>query len=420
MEMFWGEVFADDGDHGMRCCDVLREIFLTIMEPRDALLALHLVPTLGPVRGRRLLEAFGSAEGVLRAHPADLEGVVGVGPHLAREIAGALELGEWEKERGRIEEFGAWFLTEDDGVYPRLLRTLPNAPLGLFVSGSLVEVDSHAVAIVGSRKTTVYGMETAKRMAFQLASAGWTVISGLARGIDTAAHQGALAAGGRTVAVIGSGLADLYPPDNEVLADRIREAGAVVSEFPMRFPPNPQTFPYRNRIVAGWCQALVVVEAGLQSGALITANLAGEYGRSVLAVPGPIDRATSHGANRLIQQGAKLVQTVEDILEELEQLPLAPVREEVQGGEGRGEGRGEGVLRSTTDVHSVVSAVGPSAVLTDTERQVLDALTKEPSGIDSLVERLDLPVRAISAALMGLELKRCIRALPGQSFVRLH
>lgn len=385
------------------------------MDPRDALLALHLVPTLGPVRGRRLLEAFGSAEGVLRAHPADLERVSGVGPHLAREIAGALELGEWDKERRRVEEFGAWFLTEDDAVYPRLLRTVSNAPLGLFVRGSLVEGDSRAVAIVGSRKTTVYGMETAKRMAFQLASAGWTVISGLARGIDTAAHQGALAAGGRTVAVIGSGLADLYPPENEPLADRVRGAGAVVSEFPMRFPPNPQTFPYRNRIVAGWCQALVVVEAGLQSGALITANLAGEYGRSVLAVPGQIDRPTSHGANRLIQQGAKLVQTVEDILEELEQLPLVPVRE---GGQ-LGEFQGEGGLRPAGEVQTVASEAGPAAVLTDTERQVLDALTKEPSSIDLLVERLDLPVRAISAALMGLELKRCIRALPGQSFVRL-
>jgi DNA processing protein len=335
---------------------------------------------------------------------------------LAREIAGALELGEWEKERDRVEEFGAWFLTEGDVIYPRLLRTVSNAPLGLFVSGSLLEGDSHAVAIVGSRKTTVYGMETAKRMAFQLASAGWTVISGLARGIDTAAHQGALAAGGRTVAVIGSGLADLYPPENEALADRVRGAGAVVSEFPMRFPPNPQTFPYRNRIVAGWCQALVVVEAGLQSGALITANLAGEYGRSVLAVPGPIDRATSHGANRLIQQGAKLVQTVEDILEELEQLPLASG----QPGGQVCEVRGEGGLGSAAEVQTVVPAAGPSAVLSDTERQVLDVLTKEPSAIDCLVERLDLPVRAISAALMGLELKRCIRALPGQSFVRLH
>ena len=391
-------------------------VTISDMDSRDALLALHLVPTLGPVRGRRLLEMFGSAEGVLRARPSDLERVVGVGPHLAREIAGALELGEWEKERGRMEEFGAWFLTEDDVVYPRLLRTLPNGPLGLFVNGSLVEGDSHAVAIVGSRKTTVYGMETAKRMAFQLASAGWTVISGLARGIDTAAHQGALAAGGRTVAVIGSGLADLYPPENEALADRVRGAGAVVSEFPMRFPPNPQTFPYRNRIVAGWCQALLVVEAGLQSGALITANLAGEYGRTVLAVPGPIDRPTSHGANRLIQQGAKLVQTVEDILEELEQLPMAPVPD---GGRSCGVQR-EGAMRSPSEEQPVVAAAGPSAVLTDTERQVLDALSKEPSAIDSLVERLDLPVRAISAALMGLELKRCIRALPGQSFVRLH
>jgi DNA processing protein len=184
----------------------------------------------------------------------------------------------------------------------------------------------------------------------------------------------------------------------------------------MRFPPNPQTFPYRNRIVAGWCQALLVVEAGLQSGALITANLAGEYGRSVLAVPGPIDRPTSHGANRLIQQGAKLVQTVEDILEELEQLPLAPLPNE-----GRtSEVQCEGGMRSLNVAQLQVAAAGPSAVLTDTERQVLDALSKEPSAIDSLVERLDLPVRAISAALIGLELKRCIRALPGQSFVRLH
>jgi DNA processing protein len=375
------------------------------MDPQDALLALHLVPTLGPVRGRRLIDAFGSAENVLRAPVSELEQVHGIGPHLAREIASALESGEWEKERERIVGHGAWFLTELDPVYPRLLRTLPNAPLGLFVRGELSGGDTHAVAVVGSRKTTPYGMETSKRMAFQIASAGWTVISGLARGIDTAAHQGALAAGGRTVAVIGSGLADLYPPENELLAERICASGAVVSEFPMRFPPNPQTFPYRNRIVAGWCQALLVVEAGLQSGALITANLAGEYGRSVLAVPGPIDRASSHGANRLIQQGAKLVQTVEDILDELEQLPLGATS--------------DGGVSGSQPEDSKAMQSGPAVILSDVERQVLEVVTTEPSPLDRLVERLDLPVRAISAALIGLELKRCIRALPGQSFARI-
>src|SRR5436190_15840449 len=279
-----------------------------------------MVPNLGPVRLRKLLEVFDSPESVLGAKPAKLRQVNGIGEDLAEAI------GNWEKhvdlaaELGRIETFGAKVVTQQSREYPRELREIYNPPIVLYVWGTLEERDHRAVSVVGSRKTSHYGLECSKKLSYQLAYAGFTVVSGLARGIDTAAHQGALAAKGRTVAVIGSGLMDLYPPENQGLAEKIIQSGAVVSEFPMEFPPDRQTFPYRNRIVAGWGRGLLVVEAGLNSGALITAQQAVDHGRFVYAVPGPIDRPTSAGSNRLIQQGAKLVTCAGDVLDDLQSL----------------------------------------------------------------------------------------------------
>ncbi|HEY2341920.1 MAG TPA: DNA-processing protein DprA, partial [Chthoniobacteraceae bacterium] len=218
----------------------------------EACIALNMVPSLGPVRLRKLLEVFTSPEKILQARAAELHSVDGIGAEVAEGIA------NWEKtvdlpgELRRIEEFGAKVVIRQSPEYPRELRGIHNPPILLYVWGSLADRDNRAVGIVGSRQTSHYGLECAKKLSYQLAYAGLTVVSGLARGIDTAAHQAALAAKGRTIAVIGSGLMDLYPPENLVLAKKITESGAVVSEFPMQFPPSPQTFPYRNRIVAGW------------------------------------------------------------------------------------------------------------------------------------------------------------------------
>ena len=220
-----------------------------------------------------------------------------------------------------FSEIGAHLVTIEDESYPRTLRDVYDPPLLFYVWGELHERDRHAVGVVGSRRATHYGTQSARKLSFQLAHAGLTVLSGLALGIDTAAHEGALAAKGRTVAVIGSGLGHLYPPENKALAEKIAAGnGAVVTEFPVDYPPDKQSFPLRNRIVAAWGQGLLVVEAPARSGALITVNQAGDYGRPIYAVPGQIDRPTSQGCNRLIQNGARLVMSADDILEDLEWL----------------------------------------------------------------------------------------------------
>jgi DNA processing protein len=365
------------------------------MNEEDALLALHLIPNLGPVRIRSLLSTFGSALQTLRSDPGTLDSVHGIGSDLAQAISRARLSEDWMEERRRLLNLGAWILSDQDRRYPPALRQLPNAPILLQVLGTLLPNDQHALAIVGSRQTTLYGTECAKRFGYQLAYAGFTIVSGLARGIDTAAHLGALAAQGRTLAIIGSGLAEIYPPENRLLAERIAKSGAVISEFPTGFPPSPQTFPYRNRIVAGWSRGLLVVEAGLKSGALITANLAAENGRQVYAIPGPIDRITSAGSNRLIQQGAKLVTCSEDILEDLEELFPS--------------------LRSGTPQAGSSEDLPPSPQ----EAALLHALDGSERAVDELIEFTGLPAAQVGAALLALELKRKVRALPGQCYRRV-
>lgn len=364
------------------------------MTELEARIALNMVPNLGPVRLRKLLEVFETPEKILLAGGAALRGVQGIGAEVADAIA------HWERhvdlpaELDRIRDFGARVITPADATYPRQLRQIHNPPMLLYVWGTLTEADHRAISIVGSRKTSHYGAESAKKLGYQLAYAGLTVVSGLARGIDTAAHQGALAAKGRTVAVIGSGLMDLYPPENAGLAEKIATSGAVVTEFPMTFPPSPQTFPYRNRIVAGWGEGLLVVEAGMNSGALITAGQALEQGRLVYAVPGQIDKPTAAGSNRIIQQGAKLVTGAHDILDDLTALfPERPTLE--------------------------VSPAARLDRLTDDERTIFDAVEKDETPLDAIVTRTQLPTHKVTSTLLALEMKRLVKQLPGQQFVRL-
>lgn len=352
-----------------------------------------MVPEMGPVRLRRLLEAFGSPQRVLLARADELQRVPGIGPEGASAIVHWQDAVDLQAELTRIAAFGANVLTAADPAYPPLLREIHNPPLVLYVWGQLTEQDRHALSIVGSRKTSHYGLECAKKLAYQLAYAGLTVVSGLARGIDSAAHQGALAAKGRTVAVIGSGLMNLYPPENLALAERIAASGAVVTEFPMTLAPDRTTFPQRNRIVSGWSDGLLVVEAGLKSGALITAGQAGEQGRSVYAIPGPIDRPTSAGSNRLIQQGAKLVMAAEDILDDLQiLLPEKPV------------------LNPTP---------GRTIAFAGNEKAVYDAIEEEETPIDAIIAKSGLPPGAVSSTLLALQIKRLVKQLPGQHFVKL-
>ncbi len=364
------------------------------MTELEARIALNMVPNLGPVRLRKLLDVFDSPEKVLLEGGAALRQVQGIGGELADAIA------HWEShvdlpaELGRIRDFGAHVIAQTDPEYPRQLRQIHNPPILLYVWGTLTEADHRAISIVGSRKTSHYGTESAKKLGYQLAYAGLTVVSGMARGIDSAAHQGALAAKGRTVAVIGSGLMDLYPPENAGLAEKIAASGAVVTEFPMTFPPSPQTFPYRNRIVAGWGEGLLVVEAGLNSGALITAGQALEQGRLVYAVPGQIDKPSAAGSNRLIQQGAKLVTGAHDVLDDLH--ALFPEKPAPQG--------------------------SPAAwldKLSAEDRAILDAVEMDETPLDTIVARTGLPTPRVTSTLLSLEMKRLVRQLPGQQFVRL-
>ena len=291
------------------------------MNSTEACIALNMLPTMGPVRLRKLLEVFGTPERVLAAKRSELRAIEGIGNEVADQIVSWENTVDLAAELQRIREFGAKIITAESPEYPRQLREIHAPPIVLYVWGEITERDQHAIAVIGSRRTTHYGAESAKKLSYQLAYAGLTIISGLARGIDTAAHQGALAAKGRTIAVIGSGLTKLYPPENAALAEKIRDGnGAIVSEFSMEIEPDRQTFPMRNRIISGWSHGIVVVEAGVNSGALITASQAIEQGRSVYAVPGHINAPTAIGSNRLIQQGAKLVMDASDILDDLQIL----------------------------------------------------------------------------------------------------
>lgn len=363
-----------------------------------------MVPGMGPVRLRHLLQTFETPQRVLAAGRAALAAVRGIGSETADALASWESHVDLGSELKRIEDFGAHIISWNSPDYPPALRTIHNPPIVLYVWGNIVPEDSRACSIVGSRSTSHYGTETAKKLAYQLAYAGYTVVSGLARGIDAAAHQGALAAKGRTIGVIGSGLMNLYPPENRALAEMIAASGAVVSEYPMARPADRQTFPYRNRIVAGWSRGLLVVEAGLNSGALITADQAIEQGRTVFAVPGPIDRPTSAGANRLIQQGARLVTSADDILDELGSLLPA----HSSAGKGRPD-----------PARQAGASTPPSrARLSHEETLLVTALEVGDMSLDELVAATRMPAHKVSSTLLVLEMKHLALRLPGQRYAK--
>lgn len=380
------------------------------MTETEACLALNMVAGVGPARLRSLLKIFETPQRILAAGRSALAAVPGVGPETAGAIA------DWEStldlsgELKRIAEFGARIITRQSPEYPVALQSVENAPFLLYVWGDLRPEDARAIGIVGSRSVTHYGTETAKKLSYQFALAGYTVVSGLARGIDTSAHLGALAAKGRTVAVIGSGLSKLYPPENLGLAEKIASSGAVVSEYPMERQADRQTFPYRNRIVAGWGRALIVAEAGLNSGALITAHQALEQGRPVYAVPGQIDRPTSAGSNRLIRQGAQLITGADDVLEELHTLFPAAVRTPQPASLPSSTGAIEGSSSSPAP------AIG--AKLSHDETLIATALEAGDLSLDEIVSATRLPPYKVSGTLTLLEMKRVVRALPGQRYAR--
>jgi DNA processing protein len=363
------------------------------MTETEAFIVLNMLRGLGPVRVRRLLAAFGSPQAILAARKADLRAIDGIGADVADSIASWESQADLNDELNRIAAVGARVITTTSSEYPPLLREIHDPPTVLYIQGGLLDRDRHAIGIVGTRKPSHYASDCAKKLSYQLAYAGLTIVSGLARGIDTAAHQAALAAQGRTIAVLGSGLEALYPPENRTLADKIAASGAVITEFAMSVQADRQTFPMRNRIISGMSIGLLVVEAGAKSGALISANQAGEQGRSIYAIPGRIDQAGSLGSNRLIQQGAKLVLSAQDILDDFGLL--FPAEPEI------------------TPIRAV-------PVLDGEQLAVYNALAEDETGIDELVAKCGLPTQTVSSTLLALEMRRLVKQLPGQRFVKIN
>ena len=370
---------------------------LPVVTSTEAYIALNMLPNIGPVRVRALLEAFGEPQAILSAGASQLKKVHGVGEEVAQSIARWRELADLNGELKRIDKHGAHVLTQQDAAYPAHLKEIASPPLVLYVQGRLDPRDNRSVAIVGSRRTTHYGREAAQRLAIQLAHCGLTIVSGGARGIDTAAHEGALKIKGRTVCVFGAGLDVIYPPENKDLFDQIAGNGALLSEFPFGTKPDKQTFPMRNRIVSGMSLGLLVVEAGTNSGALITAQMALEQGRQVFAVPGRIDSPLSRGTHRLIKEGAKLVEDAEDILGEFEYLFAS--RERKPG--------------------AFAPSANPAANLSETESKLYAHVGNDETGIDELIHASGLTSAVVSATLLALEMKKLVKQFPGKRFARM-
>jgi DNA processing protein len=362
------------------------------------LLALSLVSGLGPLRIAALLDRFSSASAVLRASAASLAQVPGIGDKLSTEIVASRGEVDVEGELRLMEKHRVGLLLLGTPGYPAALAEVAGPPHVLYVRGTMEERDAQAIAIVGSRSCTDYGRRMTTRLAGDLARAGYTIISGLARGIDGIAHRAALQAGGRTLAVLAGGLSRIYPPEHRGLASEVEAAGALLTESRMGQEPLASLFPARNRIISGLSRAVVLVEAAEKSGALLTARHAAEQGRVVLAVPGQADAASSAGTNALIRQGAVLCRGADDVLEELH--GIAP----------------SALTPATVPVPPVPA--GPPPGLDETQRRVWESLASGPRHVDELVRDLGVGVAPLSGMLLTMEMRKAVRRLPGNRYER--
>lgn len=360
-----------------------------MIDPKAYWVGFNLVKGIGAVRLRNLIQHFGDVETAWHASPQEMR-AAGLGPKLIETMqqvrAGvSLEL-VWE----RVHSLGIQVLTWEDEAYPRRLKEIDQPPPVLYLRGNLLPEDEWAVAIVGTRGITAYGRQVTAEIASVLARRGVTVISGLARGVDAEAHKATLNAGGRTLAVLGSGVDQIYPPEHRQLANQIIASGALMSDYAPGTPPDGVNFPPRNRIISGLSMAVIVIEAGERSGALITAEFAADQGREVFAVPGNINAPKSVGCNRLIHQGARPLLTPEDVLESLDLASFQQQR--------------------------VARAVLPKD---EVEARLLSVLTREPMHVDDIRARVDMPIEKVSATLALMELKGMVRQLGGMNFVAI-
>jgi DNA processing protein len=360
------------------------------MDAADAYLRMAMVPGLGPVTAQRLMEAAGSVTGVFGFDMRALCDIRGVGGERARRITDPRLAERAEAERCRARQEGLRLLTPADDGYPRPFRDLPDPPLAIWMRGECLERDRLAITVVGPRRPTAYGHRQAHRFSTGLARIGATIVSGLARGIDTVVHRACLEAGGRTLGVLGSGFGHLYPAESAGLVAEIAAGrGAILSEYPWDTRPSAGTFPRRNRLVAALSLAVLVIEAGPRSGSLITARIGAELGREVMVIPGPIDRPEHQGANALIRDGATLVTSLEEVLEEVPPLLT--------------------LSRASPDE----TTTAPNPRINQRERQVYSLLGDQPQTVDDLHRVSQLPASAIGATLISLELRRLARKVPG-------
>ncbi len=378
-----------------------------IMTEKEALIALNMMPGIGAVTVLRMRELFGSAAAIFAADKNDLTRVQGVGVSRADRFVEELNRVPYIEEIERAARSKVALVTLDDDSYPELLREISDPPLALYVAGDVQALKKTGCAIVGTRHASLYGKEIARRFGYQLAAAGYSVISGFARGIDTEAHTGAVQSGGVTVAILGGALDKLYPAENKKFAHEVIEKGGVIlSEYPFGRSADRQSFPQRNRIVSGMSRGVLVIESPLKSGTLITVAQALEQGRVVMAVPGRIDSRVSMGSNRLIREGARLVTSVDDVLEELQDL-FASTRSDV-----------------TTQRKSRVSESGNRAAeklsaLSEEERKVYKQICDEGSYADTIVRESGINTGKVNSVLVGLQIKRLIKTGPGGLFKRI-
>jgi DNA processing protein len=374
-------------------------------------LQLSMAEGVGPILLQRLIDCFGSVDAVLTAPTSHLQEVDRISAKIAGEIHAAAHSDGWKQEIDLAGTLGVRILCREDAGYPEPLRNIPDPPICLYVLGELKREDALSIAIVGSRQASIYGLEQAQRFAELLSQTGLTVVSGMARGIDQAAHMAALRVGGRTIAVLGCGLSHCYPPEAVELRDRIVKSGAVISELPLRTVPSTQTFPRRNRLIAGLSLGTLVIEAAQRSGALITARVASEYNREVFALPGRVDTPTAQGTNDLISQGfAKLVTNLTDVLDALGDV-----------GESLAKYAGDQLLTQQTRSPGNAPApkeTGTPAALRDAQAGVYRVLTTTPMHMEKIATAADLPISQVSAALTLLQLQGLVRQLPGNQFQR--
>ncbi|HPO90754.1 MAG TPA: DNA-processing protein DprA [Victivallales bacterium] len=369
------------------------------MTDREAYIVLNMISGVGPIRLSRLCEKFGSPVAVLNAQKKDIASIEGIGEPLAEKIFSWRNDVNPDKELRLTEKAGVKILTKADSTYPKRLIELPDSPLCLYVRGSLEAFNKNSIAIVGSRRITNYGKRMTEYLASSAAYASWVVISGLAFGTDAVAHEATINASGLTVAVLGGGLARIFPQENISLARKIVDSGgALISEFPMEFSPNKRSFPMRNRIISGLSLGTIVIEAGIGSGALITAKFALEQGRSVFAVPGEADNPQARGCNKLIKDGAKLVENFDDVLEEFEFL-TGIIRDSDRK---RGDDENQIKIDEST--------------LSEDELKIFEILKIEDKNIENIaIESKILPGKLL-ATLMNMEMKKIVVQYPGKVF----